>query len=85
VSGGTVGDHPLTDLFIHGESCFNPEIDRLLYEIRGLAGAGSAEWRRLEEEIDWFVLPPLDQLERELVARRDRLRQEAVERGWEPR
>lgn len=80
---GKPGDHPLTDLFSYGKPVFSPEIDALLREIQRLAGPGSREWRRLEDEVDWFGPPPLDQLERLLRDRRDRLKRQAEERGWD--
>ena len=78
---GKPGDHPLTDLFIHGLPVFSPAVEALLREIRALAG--DREWRRLEDSIPWFPPPPDAQLQQRLRAVRDRLRREAQERGWE--
>jgi hypothetical protein len=78
---GSKGDHPLTDLFYHNLSVFSPTIEALLREIHDLAG--TSEWHRMEESINWFRLPPDEELEQQLRTLRDRLRHEAKERGWE--
>jgi hypothetical protein len=50
------GDHPLTDLMIHGISVYSPEADALIRDIaRYLPGS------RLNELFDWFGPPPLGQ------------------------
>lgn len=35
---GKPGDHPLTDLLVHGMSVFNPQVDALIREITELGG-----------------------------------------------
>lgn len=57
---GKRGDHPLTDLFVHGLPVFSPPVGALLREIRGLAG--DREWRHLEDSINWFRPPPDEEL-----------------------
>ena len=40
---GKPGDHPLTDLFVHGVSVFNPQVDALIREIAELGGRDALE------------------------------------------
>jgi hypothetical protein len=40
---GKPGDHPLTDLLVHGVPVFNPRVDALVREIAGLGGRETLE------------------------------------------
>jgi hypothetical protein len=85
---GKPRDHPLTDILVWKLPTFSPSIDALVVEIVGLAGT------REREELGGLLwdahrplLPPLDsdleKLEKQLHALRDRLRTQAIEKGWE--
>ena len=38
MANGKLGDHPLTDIVIHGAETFTPEIDAMVKEVHGLGG-----------------------------------------------
>lgn len=74
---GKPGDHPLTDILIHGFPVFGPELDDLIREIDDLGGSET-----LAKEINLIDFDPrlgpeaLDpgDLRRRLITIRDRLR-----------
>lgn len=75
---GKAGDHPLTDILAYNLPTFSPTADALIKEIVSLGGQ-----RELEAKFNLFSPPPLGRFEVELQVLRDRLKQEAKERGWE--
>ena len=88
MANGKPGDHPLTDITVWGLPTFSPYIDALVVEISGLAGVRELEeLRTLLWDAHRPSLPPLDNdlqgLEQQLQALRDRLRAEAIEKGWD--
>jgi hypothetical protein len=84
---GKPGDHPWTDIMIHGRRVYSALADQLVRDIAELAT--DAEQRqladRLMREYNEHFDPDVARLERELSELRDRLRKRAAERGWEPR
>jgi hypothetical protein len=75
---GKPGDHPVTDICVHGRSVFSPVADALVREIEQLCGS-----ERLYELLDWFNPPAILDLERQLETIRDRLLAKAKADGWE--
>ena len=76
---GKPGDHPLTDLLVHGLRTFSKEVDSLIREI-----ARFLPPQEIDSLLDWFHPPPLDELTKILRAKRDALVRGAMERGWDP-
>jgi hypothetical protein len=85
VPNGKAGDHPLTDILNHGLPVFSPKADALVVEISRLADTKTMA--NLGDKL--LSLWPIPQgedlvaLEAELTDLRDRLRADAVKRGWE--
>ena len=75
---GKPGDHPVTDICVHGLSVFSPKADALVREIGKVGGMP-----RLYELVDWFNPPPILDLEQQLEIAHDRLRAKAEGDGWE--
>lgn len=82
---GKAGDHPLTDILNYGLPVFSPEADALIVEISRLADihVKADLERRLASLYPVPTGSDLVAFEDELTALRDRLRADAVERGWE--
>ena len=87
---GKPGDHPYTDIIIHGLRVYSEAIDRLVREIAELADErGRRELGDMlyleynSSEYNEISKSDLTKLERVLSQRRDQLRREATERGWE--
>ena len=82
---GKPGDHPLTDILVHGLTVYSPTIDDLIREIVRLAD--DKEERRLGDmllfEYSEYAHPDLEKLRGVLQEWRDRLVREAKERGFE--
>jgi hypothetical protein len=83
MASGARGDHPLTDITLHGLPVYSPEVDALVREIVALATD-----REQRELADFLLAGPRGRgaaawLEPRLTERRDRLRDRARERGWE--
>jgi hypothetical protein len=82
---GKPGDHPYTDIMVHGRRVYSKAIDRLVREVAELSDERSR--RELGDillfEYNEFSKPDLAKLERVLSERLDQLRREATERGWE--
>jgi hypothetical protein len=79
---GKIGDHPLMDILIHERRVYSELADDLVREIVKLGGKEEIADMLLGEFND-FGKPDVPKLERILVRIRDRLRQEARDRGWE--
>jgi hypothetical protein len=82
---GKPGDHPYTDIMVHGRRVYSKAVDRLVREVAELSDERGR--RELGDmllfEYNEFAKPDLAKLERILSERRDQLRREATERGWE--
>jgi hypothetical protein len=82
---GKAGDHPLTDILNYGLPVFSHKADALIVEISRLADTHvKADLER--RLVSLYPVPTGSDLvafEDELTALRDRLRADAVERGWE--
>ncbi len=75
---GKSGDHPRTDLLLHGAEVFSSEVDHLIREIARVGGE-----EELDGLFDWFNPPALPQLQQDLQTEYDRLIIEAKNRGWD--
>jgi len=75
---GKPGDHPFTDIISWKKRSLSEEIDKLITEIVQLGGT-----KELEQSFNLFSPPPFSQFQRSLEEIRDRLVNEARERGWE--
>jgi hypothetical protein len=82
---GKVGDHPYTDIVIHRRDVYSATADALVREIATLADDRTRRelQNRLLFEFNELQNPDLAKLERILVELRDRLKQEARNRGFE--
>jgi len=82
---GKIGDHPYTDIMIHGRRVYSATADALVREIAALADDRTRRELadRLYSEFNEYSNPDVDKLERELTEMRDRLKTEARERGFE--
>jgi hypothetical protein len=82
---GKPGDHPYTDIVVHGRDVYSPLAAKLVREIATLADEKTR--RQLGDllflEYNEFSRPDVPKLERELTELRDRLTREARERGFE--
>jgi hypothetical protein len=82
---GKVGDHPYTDIVIHGREVYSANADALVREIANLADERTRRelQNRLFVEFNEFRNPDVAKLERILIKLRDRLKREARNRGFE--
>lgn len=82
---GKVGDHPYTDIVIHRRDVYSSTADALVREIAGLADDRTRRelQDRLFTEFNELQNPDVARLERMLVELRDRLKEEARNRGFE--
>jgi hypothetical protein len=82
---GKHGDHPYTDIVIHGRDVYSPRAASLVREIAKLSddkarrGLADLLWSEYNE----FDHPDVSKLETVLAGMRDRLLQEARERGFD--
>ena len=70
---GKIGDHPFTDIVVHGRRVYSDTADALVREIDALGGREEVAdllWR----EFDRYNNPDVARLERILTDMRDRLR-----------
>jgi hypothetical protein len=85
VPGGTLGDHPYTDIVMHNRRVYSETADDLIRKIARLAS--HAERDRLADLLlrEYNVFNRLDvpKLERLLTETYARLTSEAADRGWE--
>jgi len=82
---GKIGDHPYTDILVHGKEVYSASASALVREIHKLA-----DEKTRGELADLLIFkyneyrsPNVVELENELRAMRDRLRSEAGTRGFE--
>ncbi|HZL99460.1 MAG TPA: hypothetical protein VFD43_04330 [Planctomycetota bacterium] len=85
MANGKPGDHPYTDIVHHGRDVYSPAAAALVRQIAALADDKTR--RALAEmlfgEFNESSSPDVHELERRLAALRDRLAQEARDRGYE--
>ena len=75
---GEPGDHPINDICDYNLPRFSAKADALIREIHEHLPR-ECMW----DLFDWFNPPSLSEFERELQIKRDELRREAKQRGWE--
>lgn len=82
---GKIGDHPFTDIMIHGREIYSTLARALVREVASLADEKTRHELAdmLMRDFNEFDNPDVPKLERVLTAMRDRLLAEARERGWE--
>jgi hypothetical protein len=82
---GKPGDHPYTDIVVHGLRVYSATADALVREIATLADEDTRRQlaARLFQRYNEHERPDVRALERELTQLRDRLRREAAEGGRE--
>jgi hypothetical protein len=82
---GKPGDHPYTDIIVHGRQVYSQVVDDLVRQVADLSDErGRNELADLLlREYDEHAKPDVIALERLLVQRRDLLRDDARRRGWE--
>ncbi len=82
---GKPGDHPFTDIVVHGREVYSPQAAKLVREIAELAN--DIECREISDllytEYNEFSDPDVKKLERVLIELRDKLLLDARERGFE--
>jgi hypothetical protein len=85
VPNGKIGDHPYTDIVIHGRAVYSAVADDLVRQIAALADDKNRQ--ALEDlllgEYNEYSRPNVPRLERVLTDLRDRLLDEARTRGFE--
>jgi hypothetical protein len=81
---GKAGDHPLTDILIHGRRVYSERADDLVRKIVDLGGRDRIE-NVLLLEFNELHHPDVPKLERVLSDIHAELARDARERGWEPR
>jgi len=82
---GKVGDHPFTDIVHHGRDLYSARAAGLVREIARLADDGTRRFLQdlLMRDFNEYDSPDIARLEKVLLELRDRLVQEAKERGYE--
>ena len=82
---GKTGDHPYTDIVIHGLDVYSPEADALVREIASLADDRTRHELadRLIRDFNEYRNPDVKKLERVLTELRDHLKAVARKRGFE--
>lgn len=82
---GSIGDHPYTDIVHHGLDIYSPYAASLVREIAVLTDERTRRELAdmLMKDFDEFSNPDVPRLESLLKIMRDRLKQEARERGYE--
>lgn len=80
---GKPGDHPYTDIVVHGLRVYSESVDRLVREVDELSDERGR--RELSEILlsEYSSQADITKLERVLTQRRDELRSAAKQRGWE--
>ena len=77
---GKPGDHPINDICDHRQPVYSPKADELIRELHGYLPR-----YRMWNLFDWMHPPPIEEFELQLETKRDQLKEEASERGWEQR
>lgn len=82
---GKPGDHPYTDIVIHGRDVYSPRADSLIREVAALSDEKARRdlADRLFSEFNEYRNPDVSKLERVLTELRDRLKQEARNREFD--
>ncbi|MBV8114456.1 MAG: hypothetical protein JO300_06915 [Silvibacterium sp.] len=82
---GTLGDHPMTDILLHGHDVYSSRASALIREIHGLADDKTLRelGDRLLTSFNPYSNPDVSLLEQELGLLRDRLRADAAAGGFE--
>lgn len=82
---GKPGDHPYTDIVVHGLDVYSPAVANLIREIDRLASEKERKELSafLYAEFNVMSNPDVAKLERMLTKRRDELVREARARGFE--
>jgi hypothetical protein len=82
---GRPGDHPYTDIVVHGRRVYSPAIDDLVREVDVLSDERGRNdlAALLMHEYNEHSHPDLSKLLELLTAKRDRLHEDATRRGWE--
>ena len=76
---GKPGDHPITDIVVHGLDPFGTQVSGLIRELDRLLGR-----QRLRDlPVDWFSPPPRWWLAWKLRSMLRAARKDALVRGWE--
>ena len=85
MSDGKIGDHPLTDILVHGRDVYTSRLSALVREVAALADEVTRRelGDRLLIHYNEYSNPDVVKLEQELVELRDRLLREARDRGFE--
>ena len=82
---GKPGDHPFTDIVIHGLDVYSSLADKLVREIAKLAS--DTERRKISDllylEYNEYANPNVEELERVLTDLRDKILHDARERGFD--
>jgi hypothetical protein len=85
VPNGKIGDHPFTDIVIHGRAVYSSLADALVREIDSLADDKTR--RQLQDlllsKYNDYLRPNVPELERVLTDLRDGLLNEARSRGFD--
>jgi hypothetical protein len=85
MANGTAGDHPYTDIVYHGRDTYSALAATLVREIAALADDRTR--RELADlllrDYNMYQAPDVTRLEQVLTELRDRLRSEAIARGYE--
>jgi hypothetical protein len=82
---GKPGDHPYTDIVVHGRDVYSQRVSALVREIARLADERTRHELidRLLEKYNPYLKPNVGALEQELVQLRARLLADARARGFE--
>jgi hypothetical protein len=85
MANGKPGDRPLSDIVNYKIDLYSPLAAALVREIAVLADEKTRQALddRLATEFNPYGHPDVARLERELTALRDRLRKDALDRGYE--
>jgi hypothetical protein len=82
MANGKPGDHPLTDIVVHGRRVYSDRADDLVRRIVRLGGRANIEGLLLSEYNE-YENPDVPKLELVLAGIHDRLLADARGRGWE--
>ena len=85
MANGKPGDHPYTDIMIHGRDVYSKRATALVREIASLVDEKTARQLAdlLYSEYNEFLKPDVAKLERVLTEMRDDAKRDARSRGFE--